>query len=50
MKQYKGLIYLIFDDEIPFGCFPQKIDLNHFVHLNTMAVSIFDNEFMENLE
>ena len=50
IKENKGLIYLFFDDEIPFGVFVEKIDLNHFVHLNTMAVTIFDNKLMENLE
>jgi hypothetical protein len=32
------------------GFFPENIDLNRFVHLNTIAVTIFDNKFMENLE
>jgi hypothetical protein len=40
---------LIFDDKIPFGFFPKDLDLNHFVHLNTMSVTIFDNKFMEKI-
>ena len=48
-KENKGLIYLFFDDKTPFRFFPENIDLNHFVHLNTMAVTIFDNMFMENV-
>ena len=50
IKENKGLIYLFFEDEIPFGFFPENLDLNHFVHLNTMAITIFDNQFMENLK
>ncbi len=50
IKQYKGLIYLLFNDKLPFGYFPEKFDLNHFVHLNTMAITIFDNKFMKKLE
>jgi len=30
--------------------FPDNLDLNHFVYLNTMAVRIFMNKFMDNLE
>ena len=32
------------------GFFPDNLDLNHFVHLNTMVITIFDIKFMENLE
>ncbi len=49
-KENKGLIYLFFNDKISFGVFPKNLDLNHFVHLNTMAVTIFDNKLMDNLE
>ena len=49
-KEKKGLIYLFFYDKIPFGFFPENLDLNHFVHLNTMAFIIFDNKLMGNLE
>ena len=34
-------IYLFLDDKIPFRFFPEDLDLN------TMAVTIFDNKFME---
>jgi hypothetical protein len=50
IKQNKGLIYLFFNDEIPFGIFPHNLDLNQFVYLNTMAVTIFRDNFMDNLE
>ncbi len=50
MKENKSVIYLFFDGKIPFGFFPEKIYSNLFVHLNTMAITIFDNKFMENLE
>ncbi len=43
INENKGLIYLFFDNEIPFGVFPENLNLNHFVHLNTMAITIFDN-------
>ena len=49
IKENKGLTYLFFD-EISFGFFPENLHLNHFVHLNTMSVTIFDNKFVENLE
>jgi len=49
IKENKYLIYFFFNDEIPFGFFPEKIDLNHFVHLNTRAITIFDNKLIENL-
>ena len=48
IKENKGLIYLFFYDEIPFGFFPKNLDLNHFVQLNAMAATIFDNKFMKN--
>ena len=32
------------------GFFPENLDLNHFVHLNTMVVTIFINKFMDNIE
>ena len=41
IKENKSLIYLFFNDEIPFGIFPYNLDLNHFVHLITVAVTIF---------
>ena len=50
IKENKSFIYLIFYDKIPLGFFPKNLDLNNFVHLNTMTVSIFDNKFMDNLE
>ena len=50
IKENRCLIYLFFYDRIPFGVFPENLDLNQFVHLNTMAVTIFDNKFMDNLE
>jgi hypothetical protein len=50
IKENKGSIYFYFYDEIPFGVFTENLDLNHFVHLNTMAVTIFDNKFIKNLE
>ena len=50
LKKNTGLINVFFYDEIPFGFFPENLDLNHFVHLNTMVVTIFDNKFIENLE
>jgi hypothetical protein len=50
IKENRGLIYLFFHDEILFGVFPYNLDLNQFVYLNTMAVSIFMNKFMDNLE
>jgi hypothetical protein len=50
IKENKGLISLFFYDKIPFGFFPKNLDFNSFVHLNTMAVSIFDDKFMDNLE
>ena len=40
----------MFYDEIPFGFSPENLDLNYFVHLNTMAVTIFDKKVTENLE
>ena len=43
-------MYLFFYDEFSFEFFPENSDLNHFVHLNTMAVTIFDTKFMENVE
>ena len=49
INETKGLIYLFFEDEITFGFFTENSDLNHFVHLNTLASTIFDNQFMENL-
>ena len=48
IKENKGLIYLFFNDEIPFEFFPKNLDLNNFVHLNTMEVCIFDNKFIDN--
>ena len=50
VKENKGLIYLFFYDEIAFGNFPNNSDLNQFVHLNTMALSIFTENFMDDLE
>ena len=50
IKENRGLIYLFFYDEIPFGIFPDDLDLNQFVSLNIMAVTIFMNKFMDNLE
>jgi hypothetical protein len=50
IKENKGFIYLFFDAEIPFGFFPENLDLKHFVHLNTMAITIFDNKLIEILE
>ena len=41
---------MFFNDKISFGFFPNNLDLKKFVHLNTMAVNIFDNEFIDNLE
>ncbi len=50
IKENKSLIYLFFNDEIPFGIFPDNLDLSQFVYLNTMAVAIFTDKFMDNLE
>ena len=50
IKEYKGFSYLFIYEEIPFGFSPENLDLNNVVHLNTMAVTIFDNELMENAE
>ena len=50
IKENRGFIYIFFYDEIPFGVFPEYLDLNQFVHLNTMVVTIFDNKFLENLK
>jgi len=50
IKENKGLINLFFYDKIPLGFFPKNLVLNHSIHLNTIAISIFDNKFMENLE
>jgi hypothetical protein len=50
IKENRGLINLFFNDKIPFGIFLYNLDLNHFVYLNTMAVTIFMNKFMDNLE
>ncbi len=50
IKENTSLIYFVFYDEIPFGIFPDNLDLNQFVYLNTMAVTIFTNKFMDNLE
>ena len=50
IKQNKGLIYLFFNDKIAFGIFPDDLDLNQFVYLNTMAVNIFTKNFMDNLD
>ena len=50
IKENKSLIYLLFNDEIPFGIFPDSLDLNQFVYLNTMALSIFTGNFMDDLE
>jgi hypothetical protein len=50
INENKGLIYLFFYDEIPFGIFPNNLDGNRFVYINTMAVTIFMNKFMNNLE
>ena len=50
IKGNKGYIYLFFNDKTPFGFFPENLDLNHSVHLNTITVTIVDNKFMENLE
>jgi hypothetical protein len=50
IKENKDLISLFFNDEIPFGIFPVNFELNQFVCLNTMAVTIFTNKFMDNLE
>ena len=50
ITQNRVLIYLFFYDKIPFGVFPDNLDLNQFVHLNTMAITIFDNKFIDNLE
>ena len=50
IKENRGSIYLFFYDKIPFGVFPENLALNHFVHLNTMAVTIFINNFMDNLQ
>ncbi len=50
IKENKSLIYLFCNDEIPFGVFPDNLDLNQFVYLNTMAVTIFTDKFMDNLE
>jgi hypothetical protein len=50
IKENKGLIYLLLNDEIPFGIFPVNFDLNQFVCLNTMAVNIFLHKFMDNSE
>jgi hypothetical protein len=49
IKENRGLIYIFFNDEIPFGVFPEYLDLNQFVHSNTMAVTIFTNKFKDNL-
>jgi hypothetical protein len=46
IKENRGFIY----DEILFGIFPNNVDLKQFVHLNTMAVTIFMNKSMDNLE
>ena len=50
IKENKSLIYLFFNDEIPFGIFPDNLDLNQFVYLNTMALNIFTENFMDDLE
>ena len=50
MKENKHVIYLFLNDKMPFGFFSEDLDLNHSVYLNTMAVIIFNNKFMENLE
>ena len=50
IKENGGFIYLLFYDKLPFGVFPENFDLNQFVHLNTMAVNIFTNWFIDNLE
>ena len=50
IKENKSLIYLFFNDEIPLGIFLDNLDLNQFVYLNTMAVTIFTDKFMDNLE
>ena len=38
-----------FFDKIPFRVFLKNLDLNHFVHLNSMGVTIFINKFMDSL-
>jgi len=50
INEKKVLIYLFCYDEIAFGFFQENLDLNYFVPLNTMALTIFDNKFMENSE
>jgi hypothetical protein len=50
IQENRGLIYLFFYDEILVGVSQGNLDLNQFVHLNTMAVTIFTNHFMDNLE
>jgi hypothetical protein len=47
IKENRGLIYLVFNDEIPFGVFLDNLDLNLFVHLNTIEVRIFMNKFIK---
>ena len=50
IKENKVLIYLFCYGEIAFGLFQENLDLNYFVPLNTIALTIFDNKFMENLK
>ena len=50
IKENRGLIYLFFNDKIPFGDFPENLDLNQFVYLNTTAINMFTQNFMDNLE
>ena len=35
---------------LSLGVFPENLDLNQFVYLNTMADNIFTKNFMDNLE
>ena len=52
IKEKKGLIYLFFYDEIPFGFFPENLDLNLFVHLNiyrTFSIYISNSFLIYNI-